>query len=83
MAGAWAHAAHAGAVVFADASSVAARSTASNQFLVQHADARKPGGGMWVAPADRRTMAGWLTRTSTRPTLNRRIESARRYEHSP
>jgi hypothetical protein len=48
VAGHAAHAAHAGAVVFADASSVAARSTAPNQFLVQHADARKPGGGMWA-----------------------------------
>jgi hypothetical protein len=23
---------------------------APNQFLVQHSDARKPGGGMWVGP---------------------------------
>lgn len=45
-------------MVFADASSTAARSTAPNQFLVQHADARKPGGGMWIAPADRRTLDG-------------------------
>mmetsp|Transcript_27240 Transcript_27240/g.51511 ORF Transcript_27240/g.51511 Transcript_27240/m.51511 type:complete len:290 (+) Transcript_27240:6-875(+) len=47
---------HSGSVVFGDATENTVRSTRSNQFLVQHLDARKPGGGMWVTPADQRSM---------------------------
>ncbi|KAK3281670.1 hypothetical protein CYMTET_10549 [Cymbomonas tetramitiformis] len=55
-AGHLAMATHPGSTVFADSTGVSARSSAPNQFVVQHSDVRKPGGGAWMAPADRRTM---------------------------
>jgi hypothetical protein len=73
VAGSFAHAAHAGAVVFADGTSTAAKSTAPNQFLVQHADARKPGGGTWVTPSDRRTLDGDVKPYSKGLTALKRI----------
>lgn len=55
-AGHLAHAAHAGSVVLADASPAPIKSTAPGQLTVQHVDVRKPGGGPWIAPSDRRAM---------------------------